>query len=154
MGLQADSLIPVRNIVFQVMYMYYLLGYKLFGREADFLRAQIFKNKEGRGIGEAVKRGAQQPWSAAFDKQKQHFGKSAIFDLMEQALLDQVCKAFFCYCVMNISQRRESRCFFKRYQDYHIYYKHLHCGHAFCSFLNGNSMVYYITMHLLVQINS
>ena len=55
--------------------MYYLLGYRLFGRESKFTY------EERRG---------QMSWVQTVLNQKSHFGKSQIFDEMEEMLLIQV----------------------------------------------------------------
>lgn len=77
--------------IFQVMYMYYLLGYRLFGSETKFVRQQLNQNGDTYvTLANLGKNKAKQPWAESVAKAKQHFGKSLIFDLMEEALLLQV----------------------------------------------------------------
>ena len=71
------------------MYMYYLLGYRLFGRETNFIYEELLADKRKKDKKKKDKQG-KMSWAQTVLKQKSHFGKSQIFDEMEEMLLIQV----------------------------------------------------------------
>jgi len=79
----------------QVMYMYYLLGYRLFGEGAEFVKEYLQREADGEEPteeDEAKKRKLPNWLERAKLKQtkREYFGKSSIFDTMEESLVETV----------------------------------------------------------------
>lgn len=75
--------------VWQVMYCYYLLGWRLFGEGAEYVKDYL----SGKAQDEPGKKKKMPTWlerAKMLQNKRQHFGKSSIFDTMEASVVQAV----------------------------------------------------------------
>ena len=75
----------------QVMYMYYLLGYRLFGEGSDYINDYLNAQAEGNDL--TMKTTHVPTWldrANLKQNKRAHFGKSSIFETMDESLVEEV----------------------------------------------------------------
>ena len=80
--------------IVQVMYMYYLLGFRLFGEGAEYIKEYLISQSNGLTPSEnSIKNRKVPTWlerAKLKQNKREHFGKSSIFETMEESLVQTV----------------------------------------------------------------